>query len=58
LLGKMEQLRSFPFHANISSALDRHLEVIYITQARRKDEFINANSRQRQPVALFREDRG
>ncbi|KAK7167712.1 hypothetical protein R3I94_001948 [Phoxinus phoxinus] len=57
LLGKMEQLRSFPFHANISSALDRHLEVIYITQARRKDEFINANSRQRQPAAFFREDR-
>ncbi|XP_043090601.1 meiosis-specific coiled-coil domain-containing protein MEIOC [Puntigrus tetrazona] len=57
LLGKMEQLRSFPFHANIGSALDRHLEVIYITQARRKDEFINASSRQRQPVALFREDR-
>ncbi|XP_052402556.1 meiosis-specific coiled-coil domain-containing protein MEIOC isoform X1 [Carassius gibelio] len=57
LLGKMEQLRSFPLHANIGSALDRHLEVIYITQARRKDEFINANSRQRQPAAFFREDR-
>ncbi|XP_059412241.1 meiosis-specific coiled-coil domain-containing protein MEIOC-like isoform X2 [Carassius carassius] len=57
LLGKMEQLRSFPLHANIGSALDRHLEVIYITQARRKDEFINASSRQRQPAASFREDR-
>ncbi|XP_051571413.1 meiosis-specific coiled-coil domain-containing protein MEIOC [Myxocyprinus asiaticus] len=57
LLGKMEQLRSFPLHANICSALDRHLEVIYITQARRKDEFINASNRQRQPVAFFREDR-
>ncbi|XP_016323563.1 meiosis-specific coiled-coil domain-containing protein MEIOC-like isoform X1 [Sinocyclocheilus anshuiensis] len=57
LLGKMEQLRSFPLHANIGSALDRHLEVIYITQARRKDELINANSRQRQPAAFFREDR-
>ncbi|KTF90766.1 hypothetical protein cypCar_00043320, partial [Cyprinus carpio] len=57
LLGKMEQLRSFPLHANIGSALDRHLEVIYITQARRKDEFINASSRQRQPAAFFREDR-
>ncbi|XP_051743566.1 meiosis-specific coiled-coil domain-containing protein MEIOC [Ctenopharyngodon idella] len=57
LLGKMEQLRSFPLHANIGSALDRHLEVIYITQARRKDEFINAGSRQRQPAAFFREDR-
>ncbi|XP_016104491.1 meiosis-specific coiled-coil domain-containing protein MEIOC-like [Sinocyclocheilus grahami] len=58
LLGKMEQLRSFPLHANIGSALDRHLEVIYITQARRKDELISANSRQRQPAAFFREDRG
>lgn len=57
LLGKMEQLRSFPLHANISSTLDRHLEVIYITQARRKDEFINASNRQRQPAAFFREDR-
>ncbi|XP_016395422.1 meiosis-specific coiled-coil domain-containing protein MEIOC-like isoform X1 [Sinocyclocheilus rhinocerous] len=57
LLGKMEQLRSFPLHANVGSALDRHLEVIYITQARRKDEFINASSRQRQPAAFFREDR-
>ncbi|TRY98973.1 hypothetical protein DNTS_001239, partial [Danionella cerebrum] len=57
LLGKMEQLRSFPLHANISSALDRHLEVIYITQARRKDEYINVSSRQRQPAAFFREDR-
>ncbi|XP_073688674.1 meiosis-specific coiled-coil domain-containing protein MEIOC [Garra rufa] len=57
LLGKMEQLRSSPLHANIGSALDRHLEVIYITQARRKDEFINASSRQRQSAAFFREDR-
>ncbi|RXN31770.1 meiosis-specific coiled-coil domain-containing MEIOC-like isoform X1 [Labeo rohita] len=58
LLGKMEQLRSSPLHANIGSTLDRHLEVIYVTQARRKDEFINASSRQRQPAAFFREDRG
>ncbi|XP_056308671.1 meiosis-specific coiled-coil domain-containing protein MEIOC [Danio aesculapii] len=57
LLGKMEQLRSFPLHANISSTLDRHLEVIYITQARRKDEIINASNRQRQSAAFFREDR-
>ncbi|XP_051571944.1 meiosis-specific coiled-coil domain-containing protein MEIOC-like isoform X2 [Myxocyprinus asiaticus] len=56
LLGKMEQLQSFPLHANICSSLDRNLEVIYITQTRRKNEFINANSRQRQPVAFFRED--
>ncbi|XP_035380270.1 meiosis-specific coiled-coil domain-containing protein MEIOC [Electrophorus electricus] len=56
LLGKMERLRSFPLHANISSVLDRHLEAIYVTQARRKDE-LNRNSRQRQGPAYLREDR-
>ncbi|KAB5553681.1 hypothetical protein PHYPO_G00041420 [Pangasianodon hypophthalmus] len=56
LLGKMERLRSFPLHANIGSTLDRHLEAIYITQGRRKDEFLNS-SRQRQGVANLREDR-
>ncbi|XP_041719052.1 meiosis-specific coiled-coil domain-containing protein MEIOC [Coregonus clupeaformis] len=57
LLGKMECLRSFPLHANICSALDRHLEAIYITQARRKEEFVNTSNRQRQASAHFREDR-
>uniref|UniRef100_A0AAR2K7T7 Uncharacterized protein n=1 Tax=Pygocentrus nattereri TaxID=42514 RepID=A0AAR2K7T7_PYGNA len=57
LLGKMERLWSFPLHANICSALDRHLEAIYITQARRKDEFLNSSSRQRQGSAYLREDR-
>ncbi|TTM85795.1 Meiosis-specific coiled-coil domain-containing protein MEIOC [Bagarius yarrelli] len=56
LLGKMECLRSFPFHANISSKLDRHLKAIYVAQACRKDEFLNC-SRQRQGVANLREDR-
>ncbi|KAM6957154.1 meiosis-specific coiled-coil domain-containing protein MEIOC [Aplochiton taeniatus] len=54
LLGKMERLRSVPLHANICSKLDRHLDAIYITQARRKEEFAN---RQRQGSANFREDR-
>ncbi|XP_076853174.1 meiosis-specific coiled-coil domain-containing protein MEIOC isoform X2 [Brachyhypopomus gauderio] len=54
LLGKMERVRSFPLHANISSVLDRHLEAIYVTQARRKDEL---NSRQRHGPAFLREDR-
>ncbi|XP_022532827.2 meiosis-specific coiled-coil domain-containing protein MEIOC isoform X1 [Astyanax mexicanus] len=57
LLGRMECLRSFPLHANICSALDRHLEAIHITQARRKDEFLNSSSRQRQGSAYLREDR-
>ncbi|KAI4888061.1 hypothetical protein NFI96_019625, partial [Prochilodus magdalenae] len=57
LLGKMERLWSFPLHANICSALDRHLEAIYITQARRKDELLNSSSRQRHNSAYLREDR-
>ncbi|KAL7860754.1 hypothetical protein AOLI_G00171030 [Acnodon oligacanthus] len=57
LLGKMERLWSFPLHANICSALDRHLEAIHIIQARRKDEFLNSSSRQRQSSAYLREDR-
>ncbi|KAF4092980.1 hypothetical protein AMELA_G00028590 [Ameiurus melas] len=56
LLGTIERLRSFPLHANIGSTLDRHLEAIYVTQARRKDEFLNS-SRQRQGVAKLRDDR-
>ncbi|XP_017315478.1 meiosis-specific coiled-coil domain-containing protein MEIOC isoform X2 [Ictalurus punctatus] len=56
LLGTIERLRSFPLHANIGSTLDRHLEAIYVTQARRKDEFLNS-SRQRHGVAKLRDDR-
>ncbi|XP_066556073.1 meiosis-specific coiled-coil domain-containing protein MEIOC [Amia ocellicauda] len=56
LLGKMECLRSSPLHANISSALDRHLEAIYVTQARRKMEFVNVSNPQRQGAPRSRED--
>ncbi|KAI5097143.1 meiosis-specific coiled-coil domain-containing protein MEIOC, partial [Silurus meridionalis] len=56
LLGKMERLRSFPLHANIGSAQDRHLNAIYATQARRKDELLNS-SRQRRGMANLRENR-
>ncbi|KAJ8344712.1 hypothetical protein SKAU_G00289050 [Synaphobranchus kaupii] len=57
LLGKMEQLRSFLLHANIFSALDRHLEAIYVTQTRRNEEFVNSSNRQRQGAPYFGEDR-
>ncbi|XP_035254915.1 meiosis-specific coiled-coil domain-containing protein MEIOC isoform X1 [Anguilla anguilla] len=57
LLGKMEQLRSFPLHANIFSALDRHLEAVYVTQTRRNEEFVNSSNRQRQGAPYFGEDR-
>ncbi|NWR89412.1 MEIOC protein, partial [Furnarius figulus] len=43
----MERLRSSPLHANISTALDKHLEAIHVVQARRKDEIVNASNRQR-----------
>ncbi|KAF6095375.1 meiosis specific with coiled-coil domain [Phyllostomus discolor] len=57
LLGKMERLRSSPLHANISTALDRHLESIHIVQSRRKDEIVNASNRQKQGVPRCQDDR-
>nr|XP_023691392.1 meiosis-specific coiled-coil domain-containing protein MEIOC isoform X1 [Paramormyrops kingsleyae] len=57
LFGKMECLRGVPLHANIRSALDRHLEVIYNTQARRTDEYISTSNRQRQGGTYIKEDR-
>lgn len=57
LLGKMERLRSSPLHANISTALDKHLESIHIVQSRRKDEIVNASNRQRQGVPRCQDDR-
>lgn len=58
LLGKMERLRSSPLHANISTALDKHLEVIHVVQSRRKDEIVNASNRQRQGAPRCQDDRG
>ncbi|XP_050790870.1 meiosis-specific coiled-coil domain-containing protein MEIOC isoform X2 [Gopherus flavomarginatus] len=57
LLGKMERLRSSPLHANISTALDKHLEVIHIVQSRRKDEIVNVSNRQRQGAPRCQDDR-
>ncbi|XP_072508977.1 meiosis-specific coiled-coil domain-containing protein MEIOC-like isoform X2 [Notamacropus eugenii] len=42
LLRKMEKLRGSPVHENISITLERHLEAIHATQAKRKDELTNA----------------
>uniref|UniRef100_UPI00398F852C meiosis-specific coiled-coil domain-containing protein MEIOC-like isoform X2 n=1 Tax=Pristiophorus japonicus TaxID=55135 RepID=UPI00398F852C len=57
LLGKMERLRSSPVHANISTTLDCHLEAVHVTQARRKDEIINAANRQRQGAPRYNDDK-
>ncbi|KAM4598218.1 meiosis-specific coiled-coil domain-containing protein MEIOC [Polymixia lowei] len=56
LLVKMERLSSIPLHANSTSALDQHYEAICVTQARRKEEFVNTSNYQRQGGAQFRED--
>ncbi|NXU48764.1 MEIOC protein, partial [Turnix velox] len=53
----MERLRSSPLHANISTALDKHLEVIHVVQTRRKDEIVNASNRQRPGAARCQDDR-
>ncbi|KAG5280022.1 hypothetical protein AALO_G00084080 [Alosa alosa] len=62
LLGRMERLRSVPLHANICTTLDRHLEAIYNTQARRREELLscsnsNGGSHQRPGTAFLNEDR-
>ncbi|KAK6492084.1 meiosis-specific coiled-coil domain-containing protein MEIOC-like [Huso huso] len=57
LIGKMERLRSTPVHVNIATTLDRHLEAIHITQARCKDEIVNAANRQRQGALRYNDDK-
>nr|XP_033787690.1 meiosis-specific coiled-coil domain-containing protein MEIOC-like isoform X2 [Geotrypetes seraphini]XP_033787691.1 meiosis-specific coiled-coil domain-containing protein MEIOC-like isoform X2 [Geotrypetes seraphini] len=50
LVEKMEKLLGSAVHGNISATLEHHLEAILVTQARRKDEIVNAANRQRQAV--------
>ncbi|XP_052555579.1 meiosis-specific coiled-coil domain-containing protein MEIOC [Tympanuchus pallidicinctus] len=57
LLGKMERLRSSPLHVNISTALDKHLEVIRVVQMRRKYEIVNASHRPKQGAPRCQDDR-
>ncbi|XP_025031559.1 uncharacterized protein LOC112542562 [Python bivittatus] len=47
LLGKMERLCGIPIHGNIWATLGHHLEAIYTTQTRRKEEIVNAGNPQR-----------
>lgn len=58
LIGKMERLRGIPVHRNISTTLERHMEAIHVTQARRKDEIINAADPQRQGVPRYNNEKG
>ncbi|NXI76492.1 MEIOC protein, partial [Rhipidura dahli] len=57
LLGRMERLCGAPVHENISRALELHLEAIQVTQARRKDEIVNAASPQSHGVPRCRSDK-
>ncbi|NXF06979.1 MEIOC protein, partial [Smithornis capensis] len=47
LIGRMERLRGAPVHGNISTTLELHMEAIRVTQARRKEEIVNAADPQR-----------
>ncbi|XP_063179913.1 meiosis-specific coiled-coil domain-containing protein MEIOC-like isoform X1 [Chroicocephalus ridibundus] len=57
LIGKMERLRGTPVHGNISAALEHHMEAIHVTQARRKDEIINAANPQRQGAPRYNNEK-
>ncbi|NXD71927.1 MEIOC protein, partial [Eolophus roseicapillus] len=53
----MERLRTSPLHANISTALDKHLEAIHVVRSHRKYEIVNASNRQRQGAPRCQDDR-
>ncbi|NWH61033.1 MEIOC protein, partial [Geococcyx californianus] len=57
LIGKMERLHGTPVHENVSATFERHMEAIHITQARRKDEIINAANPQRQGVPRYSKEK-
>ncbi|KAG8443506.1 hypothetical protein GDO86_012053 [Hymenochirus boettgeri] len=53
----MEKIRLAPLHVNISLALELHLEAIHLTQARRKDEIVNAANRQKQGAPRYNNEK-
>ncbi|XP_074938267.1 meiosis-specific coiled-coil domain-containing protein MEIOC-like [Phalacrocorax aristotelis] len=57
LIGKMERLCGTPVHGNISTTLEHHMEAIHATQARRKDEIINAANPQRQGAPRYNNEK-
>ncbi|KFV45988.1 Uncharacterized protein C17orf104, partial [Tyto alba] len=58
LIGRMERLRGSPVHSNISTALEHHREAIHVTQARRKDEIVNAANPQRHGAPRYNNEKG
>uniref|UniRef100_A0A8C9RA81 MEIOC protein n=1 Tax=Scleropages formosus TaxID=113540 RepID=A0A8C9RA81_SCLFO len=57
LVGKMEHICGTSAHSNISATLERHLEAVHLTQARRKDELVNVANRQKQGVPRHSDDK-
>ncbi|NXV41826.1 MEIOC protein, partial [Uria aalge] len=57
LIGKMERLHGTPVHGNISTTFEHHMEAIHVTQARRKDEIINAANPQRQGTPRYNNEK-
>ncbi|XP_075070235.1 uncharacterized protein LOC142159333 [Mixophyes fleayi] len=53
----MENIRGEILHVNINLALEHHLEAIHLTQARRKDEIVNAANRQKQGAPRYNNER-
>ncbi|NWV83936.1 MEIOC protein, partial [Dasyornis broadbenti] len=53
LIGRMERLCGTSVHGNISRTLEQHLEAIRVTQARRKDELVNAANPQSQGLPRY-----
>lgn len=54
----MERLCGAPVHGNISRALELQLEAIQVTQARRKDEIVNAANPQSHGVPRCNNEKG
>ncbi|NWV91411.1 MEIOC protein, partial [Machaerirhynchus nigripectus] len=58
LIGRMERLGGAPVHGNISRTLELHLEAIQVTQARRRDEIVNAAKPQSHGVPRCSSEKG
>lgn len=57
LTAKMEKLSGIPIHHNISATIKQHLEAIYATQARRKDEIVNSANSPRQGPSRYNSEK-
>ncbi|NXD29696.1 MEIOC protein, partial [Spelaeornis formosus] len=51
----MKRLCSSPFHANVLTVLAKHLELLRVVQAQRKNEIANARCRDKRVVLALAE---